>query len=163
VDGATAVVRGHNGGRLVSRGSAPARELDDVYLMLLRRDPDGAWRISHLMWHRASSPPREDGLPPLGARVRVRTGGASWEEGMLDRTRTEPACYVVLLFKPRAIPTAPVEVASSVPFREVTALEVDRGELASIRSWAGLPAPSGTSWQSVSLKVLLEAGAGCLE
>jgi len=60
VDGATAFVRGHNGGRLIPRAEALPRELDDVYLMLLRRAPDGAWRISHLIWHRASPAPRGD-------------------------------------------------------------------------------------------------------
>jgi uncharacterized protein (TIGR02246 family) len=49
-------VRGRNGGRLVPRGSAPPRTLDDGYLMLLRREDTGAWRISHLIWHRQSSP-----------------------------------------------------------------------------------------------------------
>lgn len=63
VDGVSAVVRGHNCGRLTSRGSAPSRALDDVYLMLLRREADGSWRISHLMWHRAS---------PAGAEARCR-------------------------------------------------------------------------------------------
>jgi len=47
-------VRGHNGGRVVDRRSGAARDLDDAYLMLLRREADGAWRISHLMWHRRS-------------------------------------------------------------------------------------------------------------
>jgi len=55
VDG-IAVVRGHNGGRLISRHGGDARELDDAYLMVLRLEPDGEWRISHLMWHRASTP-----------------------------------------------------------------------------------------------------------
>lgn len=52
-EGDMGFVRGHNGGRLVRRGSDSARPLDDVYLMLLRRDEDGMWRISHLIWHRA--------------------------------------------------------------------------------------------------------------
>ena len=53
VEGALAYVRGRNGGRLQARaGSGGAdRQLDDVYLMLLRREKDGAWRISHLIWH----------------------------------------------------------------------------------------------------------------
>ena len=55
--GSVAYVRGHNGGRFVSRGSAPARTLNDFYLMLLRVDADGAWRISHLIWH-AGAPPQ---------------------------------------------------------------------------------------------------------
>jgi len=54
VDG-LAFVRGHNSGKLVPRQGGEARELDDTYLMLLRRERGGEWRISHLMWHRASA------------------------------------------------------------------------------------------------------------
>lgn len=53
VTGSTAYVRGHNGGRMVSRSSQAGRDLDDVYVMLLKVDTDGKWRISHLMWHSA--------------------------------------------------------------------------------------------------------------
>lgn len=54
ISGALAFVRGRNRGRLVPRDSGGDRALDDVYLMLLRREAEGAWRISHLIWHRAS-------------------------------------------------------------------------------------------------------------
>ena len=40
-------------GRLVARAGAASRELDDVFVMLLRRGAAGAFRISHLIWHRA--------------------------------------------------------------------------------------------------------------
>jgi uncharacterized protein (TIGR02246 family) len=49
--GSVGYVRGHNGGRLIARGAARDRELDDWYLMLLRKGPDQKWRISHLIWH----------------------------------------------------------------------------------------------------------------
>lgn len=55
VAGALAFVRGHNGGWLVSRAGQGSRELDDVYLMVLRREGGGDWKISHLMWHPASA------------------------------------------------------------------------------------------------------------
>ena len=51
VSGSMAYVRGHNGGRMISRSNAPPRVLDDVYLMQLKIDSDGRWRISHLIWH----------------------------------------------------------------------------------------------------------------
>ena len=51
VSGSTAYVRGHNAGQMRSRSTAPSRALDDFYLMLLRIDGDGRWRITHLMWH----------------------------------------------------------------------------------------------------------------
>jgi len=56
VAGGLGFVRGHNGGRLVGRESGAVRQLDDAYLMLLRLEADGVWRISHLMWHRQSPP-----------------------------------------------------------------------------------------------------------
>jgi hypothetical protein len=46
-------IRGHNGGRLVSRASGEARSLDDAFMMMLRLE-GGVWRISHLIWHRQS-------------------------------------------------------------------------------------------------------------
>jgi uncharacterized protein (TIGR02246 family) len=52
VGGDLAFVRGHNGGRLAPRAGGASRNLNDDYLMLLRRE-EGAWRISHLIWHRA--------------------------------------------------------------------------------------------------------------
>jgi len=54
VSGSLGVVRGHNDGRVVDRTSGEERGLDDAYLMVLRHDGDGAWRVSHLMWHRQS-------------------------------------------------------------------------------------------------------------
>jgi uncharacterized protein (TIGR02246 family) len=49
--GDTVCVRGQNGGRLRGREGVPDRDLEDAYLMLLRRQKDGGWRISVLMWH----------------------------------------------------------------------------------------------------------------
>ena len=49
-------VRGRNGGRLIPRASGETRVLDDVFVMLLRLEPDRVWRISHLIWHRQSEP-----------------------------------------------------------------------------------------------------------
>ncbi len=52
--GGRAFIAGHNGGRLVPRGEGAPRDLDDDYLMVLRREADGVWRISHLIWRRSS-------------------------------------------------------------------------------------------------------------
>ena len=59
VTGPIAVIRGSNAGRLRGRGQQSSRTLNDVYIMLLRLDADGSWRISHLMWHAASLPERD--------------------------------------------------------------------------------------------------------
>jgi hypothetical protein len=42
---------------LTSRTGGEARTLDDGFLMLLRLESGGLWKISHLIWHR-QSPPR---------------------------------------------------------------------------------------------------------
>ncbi len=57
VEGGLAFVRGHNGGWLVSRVGGRSRELDDVYLMVLRQEGVD-WKISRLMWHPASAAAR---------------------------------------------------------------------------------------------------------
>ncbi len=49
-------VRGRNGGRLLPRASGEIRMLDDGFVMLLRLEADGVWRISHLIWQRLSEP-----------------------------------------------------------------------------------------------------------
>jgi len=51
VSGSLAFVRGRTEGRMVPKEPGEARSVDDAYLMLLRKGDDGAWRISHLMWH----------------------------------------------------------------------------------------------------------------
>jgi len=51
VSGSTGFVRGRNTGAMKGRAGQRERTLNDVYLMLLRREPDGMWRITHLMWH----------------------------------------------------------------------------------------------------------------
>ncbi len=56
VDGGIGFVRGHNGGRLIPRAAGEPRVLDDGFLMLLRLEPGGLWKISHLIWHRQSPP-----------------------------------------------------------------------------------------------------------
>jgi uncharacterized protein (TIGR02246 family) len=55
-------VRGRNGGRLVPRTPGEVRVLDDAFVMLLRLEAGGVWRVSHLIWHRQS----EAAARPLG-------------------------------------------------------------------------------------------------
>jgi uncharacterized protein (TIGR02246 family) len=56
-------VRGRNTGTFVPRSDGAARDLDDAFLMLLRRDAHGVWRISHLIWHRQSATPSSTPRP----------------------------------------------------------------------------------------------------
>ena len=53
VDKKIALVRGHNGGEMTLIKGGEIKQLDDTYLMVLRRGADSKWRISHLMWHRS--------------------------------------------------------------------------------------------------------------
>jgi uncharacterized protein (TIGR02246 family) len=53
VNGDWASVMGRNRGRMTPRDGGDARLLNDVYLMVLKRTGDRAWRISRLMWHPA--------------------------------------------------------------------------------------------------------------
>src|SRR5262245_22388577 len=63
VGAALGFVRRHNAGRLVSRASGETRCLDDAFVIVLRLESAGMWRISHLIWHRQSQaaprPPEE--------------------------------------------------------------------------------------------------------
>jgi uncharacterized protein (TIGR02246 family) len=52
VSGSLGFVRGSNRGRLSPRGAGEVRLLNDPFIMLLRVESDGVWRISHLIWHR---------------------------------------------------------------------------------------------------------------
>jgi uncharacterized protein (TIGR02246 family) len=50
VNGALAFSRGFTRGRMVPKDGSPPREIADRYLMVLRREPGGGWKIAALMW-----------------------------------------------------------------------------------------------------------------
>jgi len=53
VGGDWAFVLGRNRGRLVPRAGGEPRTLNDVYVMVLRREAGAIWHIARLMWHPA--------------------------------------------------------------------------------------------------------------
>jgi uncharacterized protein (TIGR02246 family) len=56
VAGEWAFIRGSNSGEMQPLGGqSPPRKLNDVFLMIVRREPDGQWRIARLMWHAGSA------------------------------------------------------------------------------------------------------------
>lgn len=57
VSGDLAYVRGTTCGRLVPRAAGKATEVDDDCVMILRRAPNGEWKIARLMWNRRSPRP----------------------------------------------------------------------------------------------------------
>ena len=52
-DGDWAFARGMTTGKMTPRNGGTAGTVNDKYLMILRRQPDGTWRIARLMWSKA--------------------------------------------------------------------------------------------------------------
>jgi ketosteroid isomerase-like protein len=50
VNGALAFSRGFTRGRTIPKDGSPPREIADRYLMVLREQPGGGWKIAALMW-----------------------------------------------------------------------------------------------------------------
>lgn len=55
VSGDLAYVRGETRGAVIARRDEGRTPVHDDYLMVLRRSPDGAWRITRLIWNAAAS------------------------------------------------------------------------------------------------------------
>ena len=116
------------------------------------------------VWVLESPAHAADMRPTIGSRVRVQAKplGPGWHEGMFNTTRTEPACSVIIVFKPRSARTAAIELSSTMYMRDVTALEVYTGAQQPIQDWAGVAAESAAdAWQSVTPEVLLQASGVC--
>jgi len=103
----------------------------------------------------------------VGQRVRIQTAalGREWRVGMFNRTRTEPPCFLVLLFRPRASPAVPIEVESTIKIADVDRLAVFTGAPGPMQDWAGRTGQGGseTDWREVNLDALRAAreGARC--
>jgi hypothetical protein len=81
---------------------------------------------------------------------------------MFNATRTQPACSVIIFFKPRSSRTAAIEQSSTIYVRDVTALEVYTGAQQPIQDWAGVAADSAAEvWQPVTRETLLKASGIC--
>ena len=91
------------------------------------------------VWVLASAADAADIRPTIGSRVRVKALalGPGWHEGMFNRTRTEPACSIVVFFKPRPSRTDALEASSTIYVRDVTALEVYTGGAAAVSGLGG--------------------------
>ena len=107
------------------------------------------------VWVLASAADAADIRPTIGSRVRVKALalGPGWHEGMFNRTRTEPACSIVVFFKPRPSRTDALEASSTIYVRDVTALEVYTGAPQPFQDWAVVaPETSPHLWQRVTRK-----------
>ncbi len=106
-----------------------------------------------------------DLLPTVGSRVRIQAKllDAGWHEGMFNGTRTEPPCYVVLIFKPRGSRTAAIQASVIVPVQDISYLDVHTGTKTPLQDWAGLPSADSSEehWQRVAPDVLREVNKAC--
>ena len=70
-----------------------------------------------------------DLLELLESRVRIQTPvlGPGWHEGLLNRERREPPCYMILTFRPRPSSDSPLLPGVTVQLRDVSRLEAYTG------------------------------------
>ncbi|HET9994808.1 MAG TPA: SgcJ/EcaC family oxidoreductase [Candidatus Acidoferrum sp.] len=52
--------RGTTAGKTLPKGNEASRQIHDKYLMILHREPTGAWKIARLMWNGAEPPARSN-------------------------------------------------------------------------------------------------------
>ena len=103
----------------------------------------------------------------VGRRVRVQAPelGSGWHEAVFNRRRTEPACYLVLVLRPRASRTAAIEIAAPVGLKDLERLAVFTGPASPMQDWAGrIPtAASEKDWREIDVDVLRSgvSAGGC--
>ena len=75
----------------------------------------------------------------LEHRVRIQSAALDpgWHEGLLNRQRREPACYVVIAWKPRPLPNSAIRAESIVELKAVTELQAYTGPRTPMATWAG--------------------------
>lgn len=106
-----------------------------------------------------------DLLGLLERRVRIQSPalGPGWHEGLFNRQRREPPCYVVLTFMPRPSSDSPLRPGAIVQLRDVSRLEAYSGRVSSMAEWAGRQSPDvaeDSLWQPVPPDVL-DANRNC--
>jgi len=90
----------------------------------------------------------------LESRVRIQTPvlGPGWHEGLLNRERREPPCYVILTFRPRPSSDSPLRLGVIVQLGDVSRLEAYTGRISNMAQWAGRQSPDleqDSLWQSI--------------
>ncbi len=103
--------------------------------------------------------------PSIGDRVRIQADelGPDWHSGFLNRTRTEPVCYVVLIFAPRASREEAQHLLATIPVSRITRLQVTSAPGSSMQEWGGHPdrVPPEDSWRDVDLAPLRPPSGKC--
>jgi len=93
----------------------------------------------------------------VGGRVRFRTArDTNWRYGMLNRTRTEPPCYMVLLFRPSRTYIAQVPIDSATGLQRSTMFGASRDYDA-----ADTTTHAGERWVDVPRDSVTNAVAAC--
>lgn len=95
----------------------------------------------------------------LSHRVRIRSAalGLGWHEGLFNRQRREPACYVVIVWKPRPLANSAIEAQSIVELKAVSELQAYSGSRTPMSAWAGRQSgelSDDSLWRSVPRAVL---------
>ena len=92
------------------------------------------------LWFRSSEAATSPDLRELlESRVRIQAPvlGPGWHEGLLNRQRREPPCYVIVTFRPRSSSDSPLQPGVIVELRDVSRLDVYTGRISSVVHWAG--------------------------
>lgn len=95
----------------------------------------------------------------LERRVRIQspTLGAGWHDGLFNRQRSEPPCYVIMIWKPRASLDSPITAKAIVHLRDISHLQAyTAGDLA-LAEWAGRrPAEvvDNSRWQPIPSDII---------
>ena len=121
-------------------------KIGEEYLLFLRKS-EGALTASRclepaLAAEKASDlgELRKDLRWLLEHRVRIQSPALElgWHEGLVNRTRREPPCYVVITWKPRVSPESAMLQELIIKLDAVSELQAYSGERTPLTTWAGL-------------------------
>src|SRR6266704_2044257 len=107
----------------------------------------------------AAKPQSRDLLWLVEQRVRVQSPalGPGWHEGLFNRQRREPPCYVVVIWKPRPSPESSLQAENIIALSVVSELQAYSGPRAAVSTWAGRKsneASDDSLWQLISREIL---------
>ncbi len=105
-------------------------------------------------------------LPEIGAHVRIQAQGLApgWHDGMFNRTRAEPPCHIVLIFKPRTSTSDPILVSASIPSLRISRLQISADPIQQpMPEWVGIPAQvsANSAWREIAIDLLRSEASRC--
>jgi len=92
-------------------------------------------------------------------RVRIQSPvlGPGWHEGLFNRQRMEPPCYVIIIWKSRSSPGSPLQIEKTVELKVVSGLQAFTGSRTPVSTWAGRQSADSADsghWQTIPPDVL---------